>query len=125
MKKMKVIMFILAISIGLSSCKKDEVAAPATSPRPANYILKTATISQACGTPTIVALIAAQHINAGTVTVSNDATNLIITYATTGGWVLHELHLYVGDLALIPDTSQGNPIPGQVPHSVYLTSCVS
>lgn len=125
MKKMKITTFVLAILIGLSSCKKEEVALPAADHRSENYILKSTTNSQPCGTPTVVMLIAAQRINVGTVTVSNDATNLKVTYATTGGWNLQELHLYVGDLALIPDTRQGIPIPGQFPHSVYLNRCVS
>lgn len=66
-------------------------------------------------TPTEVALMAGQTMNAGTVTVTNDATNIYVTYATTNGWVLTQTHLYVGDCALIPVNNPGNPIPGQFP----------
>lgn len=64
---------------------------------------------------TEVTLIAGQTMDAGTVTVSNDATNIYVTYTTTNGWVLTQTHLYVGDCALIPVNNPGNPIPGQFP----------
>ena len=78
------------------------------------------TETAACGTTTWD-LTAGQHIDVGTVTVSNDATNLYVTYtlddpdypdATFG-----TLHLWVGtDLATMPATPQGSPIPGQFPY---------
>jgi hypothetical protein len=66
--------------------------------------------------PTEVNLIAGQTMVAGTVTVSNDAEYIYVTYTTTGGWVLTQTHLYVGDCALIPVNNPGNPIPGQFPY---------
>jgi hypothetical protein len=65
--------------------------------------------------PTETALIAGQTINAGTVSVTNDGSYIYVTYTTTGGWVLSQTHLYVGDCALIPVNNPGNPIPGQFP----------
>src|SRR5690348_16511548 len=65
--------------------------------------------------PTETALIAGQTINAGTVTVTNDAEYIYVTYATTGGWKITQTHLYVGDCALIPVNNPGNPLPGQFP----------
>lgn len=67
--------------------------------------------------PTVVTLIAGQSINAGTVTVSNDADYVYVTYSTANGYHLTQTHLYVGDCALIPVTNAGNPIPGQFPYS--------
>lgn len=67
--------------------------------------------------PTEVTLLAGQTINSGTVTVSNDASYIYVTYTTTEGWVLSQTHLYVGDCALIPVNNPGNPIPGQFPYT--------
>lgn len=67
--------------------------------------------------PTEVNLIAGQTMIAGTVTVINDAEYIYVTYTTTGGWVLTQTHLYVGDCNLIPVNNPGNPIPGQFPYS--------
>jgi hypothetical protein len=66
-----------------------------------------------CGTPKLVTLYAGQTIDAGTVTVSNDADNLYVTYTTANGWLLSETHLHVADsLAGIPQTNKGNPKVG-------------
>ncbi len=67
--------------------------------------------------PTEVNLIAGQTMIAGTVTVTNDAEYIYVTYSTTGGWVLTQTHLYVGACNLIPVNNPGNPIPGQFPYS--------
>ena len=66
---------------------------------------------------TEVDLIAGQTMVAGTVSVTNDESNIYVTYTTTGNWVLTQTHLYVGDCALIPVNNPGNPIPGQFPYS--------
>mgnify|MGYP000529442543 CR=1 FL=1 len=48
-------------------------------------------------------LFAGQTIDAGSVCVSVDSDNLVVSYATTGGWQLTEAHLWVGDdLANMP-----------------------
>ncbi|MEO6540160.1 MAG: hypothetical protein ABIN74_04175, partial [Ferruginibacter sp.] len=47
--------------------------------------------------PEEVTLVAGQTMNAGSITVTNDADNIYVTYATTNGWKLTETHLYVGD----------------------------
>ena len=63
-----------------------------------------------------VPLYAGQDIPVGTVTVSDDGT--MITYDTTGGWVLNATHLHVGDsLDAIPQTKKKNPIPGHFDYS--------
>lgn len=66
---------------------------------------------------TTVTLFAGQTINAGTVSVTNDADYIYVTYTTANGWYLTQTHLYVGDCALIPVNNPGNPIPGQFPYS--------
>ena len=69
--------------------------------------------------PKVVTLFAGQTIDAGTVTVRNDASFIYVTYTTANGYVLTQTHLYVGACALIPVNKPGNPIPGQFP---YITS---
>ncbi len=67
--------------------------------------------------PTEVNLMAGQTMIAGTVTVTNDAEYIYVTYTTTGSWVLTQTHLYVGACNFIPVNNPGNPIPGQFPYS--------
>ena len=116
------------------SCQKNELKTPATeeqaatpAPQGPRYVIlaegdgNKQTILSREGDPvcvaTEVALIAGQTINSGTVTVSNDASFIYVTYTTTNGWVLAQTHLYVGDCAFIPVNNPGNPIPGQFPYS--------
>lgn len=70
-----------------------------------------------CGT-TSWQLTAGQHMDVGSVTVSNDATNVYIRYlldeAAYPDATLGNLHVWVGnDLANLPANSQGIPVPGQ------------
>lgn len=66
-----------------------------------------------CGIAQEVKLIAGQHIEVGSVTVGNDATNLYVTFTTTGNWKLSETHVHVAtSLADIPQRN-GNPVPGR------------
>jgi hypothetical protein len=76
----------------------------------------------ACGTETTCTLWAGQTINAGTITVENDNTNLYVTYNTTG--IFGTLHLWVGtDLTLVPSSKsdKGTPVPGKFPYK-YTTN---
>ncbi|MFO7675086.1 MAG: hypothetical protein R6X12_02040 [bacterium] len=69
-----------------------------------------------CGTPQEVILYAGQHINAGNVTVWNDATNLYVQFNSSGDWVITETHVAVAtSLAGIPQKN-GNPVPGLFPY---------
>jgi hypothetical protein len=62
---------------------------------------------------TTVDLIAGQHTDVGEVVVTTDATNMYVTYRTTGGWKLCETHLHIAQtLAGIPQ-SRGGPVPGK------------
>lgn len=70
------------------------------------------------GTQTVWDLTAGQTIKVGTVTVTNDADNLYVTYALTyPDATFGTLHLWAGNnLANMPATGQGAPIPGQFPY---------
>ncbi|MBN1460346.1 MAG: hypothetical protein JXA57_12480 [Armatimonadetes bacterium] len=70
--------------------------------------------------PQVVPLMAGQHTQVGTVTVSNDGANMTVTYdITVDGWFLTTTHLYVGTKE--PKKSA----PGQFPYKhedLYATS---
>ncbi len=71
---------------------------------------------QPCGDITTVRLLAGQTIDAGTVSVWNDATNLYVKFSTSGSWYLAETHVAVAlSLSGIPQQN-GNPIPGRFPY---------
>lgn len=113
-KTFKSALFFAAVAtLSLASCKKEaNDINPAVDSQA--YSHRTTTT---CGEATVTPLIAGQHINAGTVTVSNDETNLYVTYTTANGWKLTELHLFAGACSQIPVNKPGNPIPGQFPYS--------
>lgn len=70
-----------------------------------------------CGNAKITTLFAGQTIDAGTVRVSNDATNLYVEFTTANGWQLSETHLAIAtSLAGIPQTKSGNPKVGNFPY---------
>ena len=63
-------------------------------------------------------LIAGQNIDAGDISVTNDADNLTITITTQDGWSLSETHVSVQDSEDdIPQNKKGNPIPGHFEYS--------
>jgi hypothetical protein len=81
-------------------------------------------IPQQCGFPQVSTLYGGQTIEVGTVTVGNDADgNLYVTYTTTGGWHLSEVHVKaVCNTDTDPETMcrVGDPndlAPGQFPYS--------
>lgn len=62
-------------------------------------------------------LFAGQTIDSGTVSAEVVGENLEVTYTATDGWTLNETHLWVGDdIADMPSTRKGNPIPGKFPY---------
>jgi hypothetical protein len=76
--------------------------------------------------PLVADLLAGQHMLAGNVTATNDATNLYVTFNTTDGWLMTGTQLYVGNLAGLPTNKAGNPKIGNFPYkmsfSPYSTS---
>ena len=60
---------------------------------------------------------AGQHMDAGSVVVTEYETQLIVEYLVGPGWLLLETHLYVGPEQDIPATKSGNPKIGKFPYS--------
>lgn len=62
-------------------------------------------------------LLAGQTIEAGAVCVEVTDGSLVVSYGTTGGWTLDEVHLWVGsDVGSLPKNKSGNPVPGSFPY---------
>lgn len=118
---MKSIALVALLALGFSSCKKN------TTLSAVSVESSTATTpSTPCGQAQVQNLMAGQNIVSGNVTVTNDATNLYVTYNTINGWQIQKTHLYVGNCNSIPTTNNGNPkiglFPMQTAHSPRVTS---
>lgn len=62
-------------------------------------------------------LLAGQTINVGTVCFEINGDEMAVTYTTTGGWELEEVHFWAGCSSTgYPMTNKGNPVPGQFPY---------
>lgn len=77
-----------------------------------------------CGTPTVTTMVAGQHFNAGTVSISNDAHYIYVTYHTESPWMISEAHAAIAAItnladapAGIPQTKSGDPTPGRFSNS--------
>ena len=70
-----------------------------------------------CNATVVLDLLAGQTIPVGSVSLYSDGTDLTVTYTTTGGWVMDETHLFVGDCADVPLNAACNPKIGQFPYS--------
>ena len=118
MKKKLLTSAILLMAVGFISCQKESIQSDpiANVKKDDNTILGRNGDGSQCPTTT-VNLLAGQTINAGTVSVTNDADFIYVTYTTANGYLITQTHLYVGDCALIPVNGPGNPIPGQFPYS--------
>lgn len=80
----------------------------------------TASAADVCGSSSI-SLLGGQTIDVGSVDFSNDEANLGISYSTTGGWSLREVHAHVAcSLSDIPQTKTGNPKVGNFDYSASL-----
>lgn len=103
--------FLIAASFG--SCKKNNTLNAESTD--SSVVTTPSTPSTPCGQAQVQNLMAGQFINSGNVTVTNDATNLYVTYNTVNGWEIQKTHLYVGDCDSIPNKN-GNPKIGLFPY---------
>lgn len=110
MKKMTFIGLVAVfIALTVFSCQKGEKVNPQ-----ANTQTTKTVVFDECE-PEVVNLIAGQHINVGTVEVTNNANTVSITYTTTGDWMISEAHLYAGTQEGLPVNKKGNPQVGHFP----------
>ncbi len=74
-------------------------------------------IELACDTLFSTTFLAGQTIPVGNVSVGVQDDNLLVTFTTTGDWVMDESHVYVGDCGEIPLSGGCNPQFGQFPYT--------
>ena len=130
MKKLVFTLHCFAVSLLFVSCSKTDANLTGAESQPQSILKAPASSgggitgreadTPPTGTPcppTVVTLFAGQTIDAGNVTVTNDANFIYVTYNTANGYVLTQTHLYVGACELIPVNRPGNPIPGQFPYA--------
>lgn len=117
MKKQLLVLAIAFTSIIFFSCQKVTPAELDSNSEKINVDLDKVDYGNGNCPETIVTLFAGQHIDAGTITVTNDAENIYVTYSTANGYLLTQTHLYVGACENVPVNSQGNPVPGQFPYA--------
>jgi len=66
------------------------------------------------GTDSSYTLWSGQTINAGTVSISRDATKLYVVYETDSNYLISETHVWVGtDISAVPSNTNGVLVPGQ------------
>ncbi|MCD6201346.1 MAG: hypothetical protein J7K46_06015 [Bacteroidales bacterium] len=107
------VMTVLLMAAVLTSCTKEE---PVALDNPGST-LKCADVPPSPSPMVTCDLIAGKHINVGTVAYSNDDNYMYVTYVTTDGWSLAELHLYVGTEDGLPRNRKGNPVIGHFPYA--------
>jgi hypothetical protein len=116
MKKLVVYLtgILMVIAFTLPSCNNDIVDDSISD------LLKctTDTTHEVCGDVKTVDLYGGQHILVGDVEISNDGVNLYVTYHAAEGWSFTDLHLYVGDISLMPHNKSMNPTIGHFPYKV-------
>lgn len=76
-----------------------------------------------CGFPQTEALTAGQTIPAGSLVIENDADSMYVTYNTTDGWKIKELHLSIdykgGDCTM---QKSSDLAPGKFPYSAVFSA---
>lgn len=134
MKKfyLKIKLFALIIPVigifAIISCSKDELGKQIPNKQkttkvnePAGYtVYNSLPRTTTCVIPTVATLYAAETINIGTVTVTNTMDSVYITYATTGGWEMELLHLFVGNISVVSTDPAGNPDVENLPYRATL-----
>ncbi len=118
----------LTVSILTNSCKKFDFEDRTTDSNVENEkcgnnnsgSITTLPMIIPCGTVSTGNLIAGQKIDIGSVSIYNTADSLFIDLSTTGNWWIQSANVYVGLLANMPQTPNGNPKVGQFPYQKSL-----
>jgi hypothetical protein len=69
-------------------------------------------------------LIAGQHIDAGSVSITNDGDSLLVTITADAPWLLSEAHVYAG-FGPAPTNRRGIVVPGQFPYKAAFSPATS
>jgi hypothetical protein len=106
-----IIAVLISLPLIFSSCAKEEWSLQKSV---SDQKLKNSTLTLIQQTE--VDLMAGQHIYSGKLSIQADLSNFYVTFATENGWLLDEVHLYLGtSLQGLPVNKKGNPVIGQFP----------
>lgn len=120
---MKKPLYTFMAIVGLiASCQKEEVQPSEFTSLPNPY---SSSLIQETSCEETFDLFGGQTIWVGEVSISNDDNYIYVTYNTSGGWVINETHLYIGDPNGIPSNNAGNPQLGQFPYNESHTGVTS
>lgn len=115
------LMLVILFATLINACNTSDAEDPTLNGQD-NLKLKTVDETvKYCGEPMDFTLWAGQTINAGTLTVYNDATNLYLTFNSTEGYqdVPENIKVWAGtDLLNLPVNSQGTPVNGDFPYKL-------
>lgn len=88
-------------------------------------VITAAAMLALAGTAGAATIMAGQNTPAGTVAVTNDATNLYVAITIDSGWCMTQSQVAVAtDPMGLPTTKKGNPQPGQFPYKTTYSGCV-
>lgn len=124
MKKNLLAILLASATLTIFSCQKATVGPQASLTDQGPDMGKVDDPEGGCPATEVI-LVAGQTINSGTVTVTNDANFIYVTYTTAPGWYLTQTHLFVGNCAAVPVNGAGNPVPGQFPYAGNHTNATS
>ena len=94
--RLLVLLPVFAVLLIISSCAKEEIVIAPESEIPADFLLKNGEISVSDNM--VCELIAGKNMNAGKVVYSHDEDNLYVEYVAMDGWMISEVHFYVGNM---------------------------
>jgi len=113
------VLTLVVFMMGLTACGGSGSPTLPSQPAADQPRLVSYTPDSWCGDQTIVNLIAGQNFDAGQVIVSNDEDYLYVDIVVDDPWVLIDNQVAVADsLDGIPQTRNGNPIPGKFPYTI-------
>jgi hypothetical protein len=121
MKQSRIPLLAILALLFFASCKKEQPVISTSATNDASLLLR-----EDC-TPTTWNLMVGQTIDAGSVTVSNDATNLYVTYQLDyPNACFGQLQVWIGrDFADLPRNNKGIIVPGQFPYKSDATGQTS
>lgn len=115
---MQKIVLAAAASLSLAACGGPAVDATSAA------TARSAHASGGVCEPQTSDLIAGQHIDAGSVIITNDGESLIVEVVTDAPWTLSELHVWAGTGAP-PTNKKGTVVPGHFPYALSLDGASS
>lgn len=105
----KSILLVGFAAIALSACQKEINPSTSSTVKEDNDNTNSALDYYYCGTPKTVIQRTASGVDIGTVRITNNFTNIEVTYQVSGNWILDKTKIYIGPESGIPLNANGTP----------------